>query len=475
MTSHRRLALLAIFVVAIGVRLAYLESNSNSNYWQSPWPAMAHNIIEHGHWFQDNDRAVVTLRRANGQLIHEFSVPGSANLRYADAHPLWRPEIVEPVGEAVVLAGLWEITGSEGFLPDQLLKIIIDALCVLLVYWIALQLFRRPRAALLAAALYALYPPIAYQTTPSYMDIWAVDLTIAILALQLQAARSPHRWRWLIACGLLVGVGTYFRPFLLVVSLALAVTLNLSAGWRAALVRGAACTAIALMLVLPWTIRNYNDFHRFIPLRSGFGQTLWEGLGQFHNTFGATFGGLATERLVAQERPALVVESPAWDSFLEHKAISAIEQHPLFFAEVLAHRTALATVLSYNPNWMHRGTASPVGYKGGPLAFAVDRPFDLLQDSLEPAVFLLAMLSVGLTWRRWSKGHVVLIVVVLSTIVPYLLSLIEPRYIIPAAVAYLIWIAVGIDLLAERVGRRLATFRARPAGRHAPARSSWLR
>lgn len=462
------LALLAIFLVALGVRLAYLDSDPRPQFGGWLEGGLAHNIVDDGRWFQMNERAYDFY--SLGYARHLIQ-PAEVDLRYADAHPLWAPEIVEPVGEAVVLAGLWEITGSQRFLPDQLLRILLDALTALLVYRVALELFKRRRTALLAGGLYAIYPPIAWQTGSPYLDFWGVDLTIAILALQLQAARSSHRWRWLIACGLLVGLGTYFRPFVLVLSALLAVVLNLDAGWRAAMRRMAGVSAIALALVVPWTVRNYDEFHSFIPLRSGLGQTLWEGLGELHNDFGATFGGAGTEAMVRRERPDLVVESPAWDRYLEHKAIGAIEEHPLFYARLLAYRTAEATFQSFSPSWMHRGARSPRKYKGGLIAFAIERPFNMLEVMLEPAVFLLAMLSLGLTWRRWKRSHVVLVTVVLATIVPYIPLLIDHRYVVPAAFAYLIWIALGIDLLASRL-RSAARARAARGVRSATTKMS---
>lgn len=446
-------ALLVIFLVAVGVRLAYLSSDPHPLFGAWLEGGMAHNIVDDGHWFQVNNRAYGFNRAPLGHTPHLLE-PADVNLKYADAHPQWEPEIVEPVGESLVLAGLWEITGSERFLVDQLLRIALDALAALLVYRIAFQLFGRRRTALLAAFFYAVYPPVAWQTITPYMDIWAVDLTIAILALHLQGARSARRWRWLIACGLLVGFGTYFRPFVLILSAILAIVLNAGAGWRNALTRTFAITAVALLLVIPWTIRNYNDFHRFIPFRSGSGQTLWEGLGESHNNFGATYGGPGTEAMVRRGRPDLVVESPAWDSFLQHKAVQAIEQHPLFYLKLLADRTVRATLWSFSPTWMRRGAVSPFAYKGGPFAFAIHRPFNLLEVTLEPAVFLLAMLSLGLTWRRWIRGHVVLAAVVLATIVPYIPLLIDHRYLLPAAFVYLIWIALGADLLFENVAHR---------------------
>jgi hypothetical protein len=100
---------------------------------------------------------------------------------------------------------------------------------------------------------------------------------------------------------------------------------------------------------------------------------------------------------------------------------------------------------------MRRGAVSPLAYKAGPLAFAIERPFKLLEVLLEPVVFALAMLSLGLTWRGRKRAHVALIAVVLATIVPYIPLLVIPRYILPAAFAYLVWIALGVDLLIERL------------------------
>jgi 4-amino-4-deoxy-L-arabinose transferase-like glycosyltransferase len=259
----------------------------------------------------------------------------------------------------------------------------------------------------------------------------------------------------LIACGLLVGVGVYCRPFLLVLSAILTIILNLPAGWRSALVRAIATTAIALALTIPWTIRNYNDFHAFIPFRSGLGQTMWEGLGNIPNNFGVNFTAQATYPMVQRERPGLVPESFAWDSFLKHKAIDVIEQHPLFYVELLAYRTGEATILAYSPSWMHRTTVSPLTYKRGPLAFAVERPFNLLEAALEPAAFLLALLTLALTWRRWRRSHAVLMAVALCTVVPYIPLFVMPRYVLPAAVAYLIWVGLGADLLMDALTRRL--------------------
>jgi 4-amino-4-deoxy-L-arabinose transferase-like glycosyltransferase len=450
--SSTRLTLLAVFLLAVGVRVAYLESDPRPLFGAWLQGGMAHNIVDDGHWFEINTNA--SSMTAIFSHVPHLLEPADVNLKYADAHPHWEPEVQEPVGESVLLAGLWEITGSERFLPEQILRIVLDALTALLVYRIALQLFARRRAAILSALFYAVYPPIAWQTISPYLDFWAIDLTIAVLAMQLQATRSPHRWRWLVACGLLAGVSTYFRPFVLALAVILAVLLNMPAGWRSALWRASATTAIALILAIPWMIRNYNVFHAFVPFRSGLGLTMWEGFEDSPDNVAGKFEISNTIAMVHRERPQLAVESVAWDNFLKHKSIELIEQHPLLYVGLVAYRAAEATLVSYSPSWMHRTTVSPLSYKGGPLSFALERPFNLLEAALEPAVFLLAILSFGLTWRRWRRENTVLMTVVLVTLLPYIAIHVQNRYLVPAAFVYLMWSALGIDVLVETLARR---------------------
>jgi 4-amino-4-deoxy-L-arabinose transferase-like glycosyltransferase len=466
--SRTRLSLLVIFVIALGARAAYVASDLHPDYRPWLYGGMAHDIVHDGHWFQINLSAVdfgFTLH-STGPMIEP---PDDPQLRYADAHPRWEPEIGEPVGEPVVLAALWEITGSERFLPDQILKALLDALTVLLVYRIAMRLFERPRAALLAAFLYAIYPPLAWQVSSPTPDSWAVDFTIAIVAIYLEAIHSNHRWRWLILCGVLAGIGSYFRPAVLLLPAALALATVMMTGWRRALRMGLCTTAIAAVLVIPWTIRNYDDFHAFVLLRSGVGQTLWEGLGEVHNDFGALLNDEATYHQVRRTHPDIRYVSPEFDSLLLHRAVRAIEHHPFFYLELLARRTVLATVWARGILWMHRGTVSPFADGHGLVSYIVNRPFDLLQMSLSPMTFILAIICLGFTWRRWRREHMVLIMTALFVIVPYIPIYVEFRYILPSVFAYLIWIGLGADLLLERVTQtqRWSRFRANrllPAG-----------
>jgi len=92
---------------------------------------------------------------------------------------------------------------------------------------------------------------------------------------------------------------------------------------------------------------------------------------------------------------------------------------------------------------------------------------DMLEDVLEPAVFLLGMLGLGLTWRRGREQHAILVALVLAVLVPYIAAHVEARYLLPAAPAYFIWIGLGADRLIERVAGRSRRTQRRMAARRA--------
>jgi hypothetical protein len=97
----------------------------------------------------------------------------------------------------------------------------------------------------------------------------------------------------------------------------------------------------------------------------------------------------------------------------------------------------------------------------GLASYVIHRPFNVLEDALQPLLFVLALLALICTWRGRRREHAILIAVVLATLVPYWIIHSETRYVLPASLACIIWISVGADALAERVSTRV---HARSAG-----------
>ena len=155
-----------------------------------------------------------------------------------------------------------------------LLQCVVSALTVIPIFAIALQVFDL-RVARGAAWIWALFP---YAVILPTNIIWESSFSAFALAigvyLQLRALHSAQATRWIIVAVWWAGACLLNAAFLLMfpVLLLLAI-LRSQVNFRAA-----AISALAFIIVLvPWSVRNYRVMGRVIPLRDNFPLELWIG------------------------------------------------------------------------------------------------------------------------------------------------------------------------------------------------------
>jgi 4-amino-4-deoxy-L-arabinose transferase-like glycosyltransferase len=130
-----------------------------------------------------------------------------------------------------------------------------------------------------AAWLWAIFPNAIIIP---YEWVWDTSLAALLMAtilwatLELADAQSLRAW---CGYGLLWGFALMTNPSL---GSLLPVLLGWAAyrAWRRGELRAnrpLLVCAIAVLCCVPWTVRNYSEFHRFIPLRSNFPFELWLG------------------------------------------------------------------------------------------------------------------------------------------------------------------------------------------------------
>jgi 4-amino-4-deoxy-L-arabinose transferase-like glycosyltransferase len=406
-----RLASPPIILSAIVVLAFALRADS---YLEAPRPIegaglvaeqgeLARNIVEHGKWFVANRaalEAIGTQQVREGHLID----PSEFDYSRFETNPSYSPEVHQMPGVAVVLAGLWWLGGTNTYSSMQWLQILLDTTMVLLIYWIALKVGCGRGAAAAAGFLYAIWPGAIVVAKRPMLDTWAGFFTIWLLTAFLVARGRPDGRRWLVLLGLLTGVGIYFRPFLFFLPILLALVATPGGGWRRRFVWAAAPSLVALCVLAPWTIRNYAEFHRFIPTRAGLGYALYEGIGQASSDKDAT-------SYVQKHRPGLKGLAPESDSFLLRSAIDTIRSHPLRYLHIIARRLA----------------------------------------------YLLPCLLVIVVWRRWRAAGLMLLAVAVGTIVPFIPIGGDTRFYLPAAFAYLILLAMAGVIVGSALKRGLAS------------------
>lgn len=180
----------------------------------------------------------------------------------------------------IILAGIFLIFGVftlHAFYAAATLNILLSVTTCVPIYFVGKRIAGIGTASL-AAWLWALFPNAI---VIPFQWIWDTSLTAllaaAILWATLALAESHRNRNWCLY-GLLWGFALLTNP---IVGAALPFLL----GWviwrqrpdHAVFKRAAVALVLAILVCIPWTARNYVQFHRFIPLRSNFPLDLWMG------------------------------------------------------------------------------------------------------------------------------------------------------------------------------------------------------
>jgi hypothetical protein len=152
---------------------------------------------------------------------------------------------------------------------------VFEGLTGILILYIGKQMLG-PWAGVLAAWVWACW---MYEAVVS-MRLWESSLSALLLMvslwllLKLDGASSPLRWALF---GILAGIAGLTNTVLLSVFVGFWLWLLVrNPGWqyfRKVLIAVLFC----IFTLTPWTVRNYQQFHRLIPVRDNFGLELWIG------------------------------------------------------------------------------------------------------------------------------------------------------------------------------------------------------
>jgi hypothetical protein len=195
----------------------------------------------------------------------------------------------------------------------------------------------------LAAWLWALFPGAIMVP---FEWIWDTSLSALLAALILWATlevAESKRWRDWCGYGLLWG-------FTLMTNPALGALLPFLLGWAAfraktqnritlvaSLQKPILALALAIVCCVPWTVRNYSVFHRFIPFRSNFAFELYIGNNENYGDHPQFPPPITKERETV--RYIHMGEIPFMDEEMR-KAKLFIESHPRKVAILFADRFA---------------------------------------------------------------------------------------------------------------------------------------
>ena len=233
---------LIILAVALAVRVAQIAATP---HWQ-PVSDPA-----------DYVRHAVSI--ADGHGMADSFLPGGG------------PSALRPPAYPYFLGGVFAVSG-DSFTAGRLAAALLGVLSVALIGLAASLLWTRT-VAIAAMAIAAVYPPFVLLSGTLLSESLGLPLVLALVALVL-AYRDEPRPRWVApAAGLLFALALLDRPALVMFGVPLVAGLW-GRPWRTrgAVRAPAIALGVAVLAVVPWTIRNAIDFNAFVPIstQSGF-------------------------------------------------------------------------------------------------------------------------------------------------------------------------------------------------------------
>jgi hypothetical protein len=213
-----------------------------------------------------------------------------------------------------------------------------------------------PRAAVLAAAIAAVYPSLVVM--PAYVFSETLFSTLALAAaLMLQergqrgmpngGSRHSAFGAAPYLAGILVAAAALTRPTMLLFVPLGAVWL----AWRAGLRRAAVFVVIVAACIAPWTIRNHTVYGRWIAIASEGGVTFWTGnhpLARGEGDLAANPDLKRAELAFRAAHPGLTPEQ--LEPLYYRDALAWIRSHPSAWMALVA-RKAVYTIVPAGPSY----------------------------------------------------------------------------------------------------------------------------
>ncbi len=303
------------------------------------------------------------------------------------------------------IAGISIVFGPNDYFARLFLSLIGSGTCVL-VYLFARDLFGW-RIGVLAGVFAAIYPELYIYDGWLYTESLYTFLLFAICYGLYRLLRTPERnWRLWITCGILLGLLSLTRPNgIIVIGLfivwAIIMAWQKLLSWRVTARGMLATTLIALVLIAPWTVRNYLVSHTFIPVAIGDGTVL---LGAYNDAVlttpvnkGTWINPLKSRPDVTKPFPLYICTPPcevAREAAYKDAAVQWIRNH----TSIMPHLLKLHFINMWQPDTHEADLPTDrfPNQKSSQLVLGMMKTFPI-------PIFILAALGFAVTLWRWRE------------------------------------------------------------------------
>jgi glycosyltransferase involved in cell wall biosynthesis/4-amino-4-deoxy-L-arabinose transferase-like glycosyltransferase len=275
------------------------------------------------------------------------------------------------------LTAVYGLFGFANFFAQALIQNILAVIVVYLVYRLGWRITDDRRVGLIAGLVISLHPYTLYNYTQYYhtvlSSLFLVGLLLSVLALErtkdvVVPRQSRPPWRWAVMSGVLIACLAYIQGTILPATAFLSLWLLIRwwPDWKKAVGAVMVMAVVSAALIAPWTYRNWEAFHAFVPLTTDLGHALakanndhayrWAELGYPQEAF---------DEMPVPGKPLTVRYSPLPEVTADFAAHGWTvpagfffgEEHPLEpgLRQTCEDQRAM-TEVQFNAYWMDQGT-----------------------------------------------------------------------------------------------------------------------
>ena len=307
---------------------------------------------------------------------------------------------------------------GHNYLVVRLAQAVIGALICLVMYCIGREIFDEG-VGRVTSMVVALYPVLIGYTGLLLTEVLFTFLLSVVVLFLVRAVRNGSSKFYGIS-GVLLGIATLCRstmilfPFFLLIALWIIYKSNFRA-----IVHFSIFLIMMIIVITPWTIRNYYQFHTFLPVETGGGQTLWVGT---YLPWSGKYQGAETEplRSMREEYPPIELDKRLFKEGLKNikdnpvtYLIMSIRKFPRFW---LTSHSSVFGIDKPNTWYLRERRYFPLFVK-----------FCLL--SLHTVLLILGVIGAFLVRRQWKSFIIPLLLICYFTGHIFLVTI--PRYHLP--------------------------------------------
>jgi 4-amino-4-deoxy-L-arabinose transferase-like glycosyltransferase len=316
--------LIGILVLALGTRLAVAMLTTS-------WVFPTHNNF----WSFGYEMGQIAASLALGD---GFSWPAWSS--YPEGATSWMAPVFP-----LMMAATFKIFGiysPQAAITLVLFLTIVSTLNCLLLYFIGQRLYNA-QVGLLAAFLFAIYPPSIYYAVRNLWDTTLFTCCLLLNILMFLKLVNHPTIKGGSYLGILLGFTALVNPMIVAVCpFALAWLYLKSKGDQTAIIKIMACMLVVFFLVIsPWLARNYLVFDQFAFIKSNFGHELYKGINGADREEPLITRTHLSSVFTESERLFLEQSNEATrNKFLLQKGVTFIIEHPLIYMKQILTRFA---------------------------------------------------------------------------------------------------------------------------------------